>query len=107
MSRQYAIPIRGRKSAILKNSEEGHLALATQHGRPSILAVPFTERLLELGVHRTAALHLFENRHLTFARAAKLAAMTLEEFVELLGQAGTPAADYPPEELDGELRAAP
>lgn len=155
MGRQYAIPIRGRKSAIcvshdlvvlaqiadhvfvlrfvdtnrrsravdpfgvfsardlrlrsgafLKNSEEGHLALVTKHGRPSILAVPFTERLLELGVHRTLALHLFENRHLTLARAAKLAAMTLEEFVELLGHAGIPAADYPPEELDDELRTA-
>lgn len=45
-------------------------------------------------------------RHLTLARAARLAAMTLEEFVELLGQAGIPAADYPPEELDDEFRAA-
>ena len=98
--------LRLRSGAFLRNSEEGHLALVTKHGRPSILAVPFTERLLELGVHRTLALHLFENRHLTLARAAKLAAMSVEEFVELLGQAGIPAADYPPDELDDELRAA-
>ena len=98
--------LRLRSGAFLKNSEEGHLALVTKHGRPSILAVPFTERLLELGLHRTLALHLFENRYLTLARAAKLAAMSVEEFVHLLGQAGIPAADYPPEELDEELRAA-
>ena len=98
--------LRLRSGAFLKNSEEGHLALITKHGRPSILAVPFTERLLELGVHRTLALHLFETRHLTLARAAKLAAMTLEEFLGLLGQTGISAADYLPEELDEEIRAA-
>ena len=98
--------LRQRSGALLKNSEEGRLAVVTKHGRPSILAVPFTKRLLELGVHRTLALHLFENRHLTLARAAKLAMMTLEEFVDLLGETGTPAADYPPEELDDEIRAA-
>ena len=95
-----------RSDAFIENAEAGRLALVTRHGRPSILAVPFTERLLELGVHRTLALHLFESRHLTLARAARLAAMGVEELVELLGQAGVPAADYPPEELDDELRAA-
>ena len=65
--------------------------------------VPFNERLLRLGVHRTMALHLFENRHLSLAQAAKLAAMPPEEFLVLLGEAGIPAADYPPEEL---VRAA-
>ena len=67
--------------------------------------MPFNERLLRLGVHRTLALHLIENRHLTLAQAAKLAAMPLEEFLVLLDEAGIPAADYPPEELDNGLRA--
>jgi predicted HTH domain antitoxin len=70
------------------------------------LAVPFDGRLLELGVHRALALHLFENRHLTLAQAAKLAAVTAEEFVELLSQTGVPAVDYSPEEIDDELDAA-
>ena len=98
--------LRLHSGAFLKNSEQGHLALVTKHGRPSILAVPFTERLLELGVHRTLALHLFENRHLTLARAAKLAAMSVEEFLDLLSQTGVSAVDYPPDEMDDEIRAA-
>ena len=98
--------LRQRSGELLKDAEEGHLALITKHGRPSILAVPFNGRLLELGVHRTLALDLFEKDHLTLARAAKLAAMTPEEFVALLGEAGSPAVDYPPEELDEEIRAA-
>ena len=79
--------------------------LITKHGRPSILAVPFDDRLLELGVHRALALHLFERRQATLTRAAKVAGVTAEEFVSLLGKAGVPAVDYPPEELDEELGA--
>ena len=80
--------------------------LITKHGRPSILAVPFDDRLLELGVHRALALHLFERKQATLTRAAKVAGVTSEEFVSLLGRAGIAAVDYPPEELDEEVDSA-
>ena len=80
--------------------------LITKHGRPSILAVPFDDRLVELGVHWALALHLFESNYATLTRAAKVAGVTPEEFVSLLGRAGIPAVDYPPEELDEEVGAA-
>jgi prevent-host-death family protein len=98
--------LRQRSGDLLKDAENGHVALITKHGRPAILAVPFDTRLLDLGVHRALALHLFEHRHVTLAQAAKLAAVTVEEFVEILSQAGVPAVDYPPDEIDGELSAA-
>ena len=80
--------------------------LITKHGRPSILAVPFDDRLLELGIHRALALHLFERNHATLTQAAKVAGVTPEEFVGLLGRAEIPAVDYSPEELDEEIGAA-
>ena len=49
------------------------------------------------------ALRLFEQRQITLVQAARLAAMPPEEFVALLGAAGIPAVDYPPEELDDEV----
>ena len=55
---------------------------------------------------RVQALRLFEQRQVTLVQAAKLAAMTAEEFLILLGEAGVPAVDYPPEELDDEIRVA-
>ena len=98
--------LRQRSGELIKEAEDGHLALITKHGRPAILAVPFDDRLLKLGVHRTLALRLFEQRHLTLVQAARLAGMTAEEFMNLLGEAGVPAVDYPPEELKDEISAA-
>ena len=98
--------LRQRSGKLLRDAENGRLALITKHGRPAILAVPFDERLLELGLHRTLALCLFERRHMTLVQAARLAGLSAEDFVVLLGEAGIPAADYPTGELDEEIDAA-
>lgn len=98
--------LRQRSGDLLRDAEEGRLALITKHGRPAVLAVPFDERLLSLGVHRSLALHLFEGQRLTLSQASKVAGVSIEEFMELLAEAGIPAVDYPPEELAHELKIA-
>ena len=98
--------LRQRSGDLLKGAESGRLAIVTKHGRPAIVAVPLDSRLMELGVHRALALHLFEKRQVTLAQAAKVACVPVEEFIELLGTVGMPAVDYPPEELDDEISAA-
>jgi predicted HTH domain antitoxin len=52
------------------------------------------------------ALRLFEGGQLTLAQAAKVAGLSLDAFIDLLGSLGLAAVDYPPEELAGELDAA-
>ena len=98
--------LRQRSGELLRNAEEGHLALITKHGRPAILAIPFDDQLLELGIHRALALKLFAERQLTLVQAAKAAGMVAEDFMDLLGQTGATTVDYSPAELDDELRAA-
>ena len=98
--------LRQRSGDLLRDAEQGRLALITKHGRPAILAVPFDERLLSHGIHRAVALHLFEAEQVTLAQAARLAGLSLEGFVELLGQAGIAAVSYPPEDLAEEVEAA-
>ena len=98
--------LRLRSGKLLRDAEEGRLAVITKHGRPAILALPFDERLLKHGVARALALHLFEAGRVTLVRAAKLAEIPVEEFVELLGAAGVDAVSYPPEELEAEVEAA-
>lgn len=61
---------------------------------------------LRLGVRRTFALRLLEQRRLALAQAAKLAAVSTEDFVALAGAAGVDVVDYPPEELGEEVATA-
>lgn len=98
--------LRQRSGELLRNAENGQLAMITKHGRPTILAVPFDDRLLEAGVHRALALHLFEQGQLTLAQAAKVASVNVEDFMQVLSEAGVTAVDYPPSELEDELRTA-
>ncbi len=98
--------LRNKSGELLRDAEAGQISLITKHGKPAILAVPFDERLISQGVHRAMALHLFESHQLTLAQCAKLAGLSLEAFIELLGEVGIPAVDYPPEELEEEMAVA-
>src|ERR1700687_4617420 len=98
--------LRNRTGDLMRDAEEGKLSIITKHGRPAILAIPFDERLLAFGVHRALALHLSEPGQFPLAQGAKLGALSVEAFIELLGQAGIPAVSYPPEEVADELELA-
>ncbi len=97
--------LRKRAGGLIRDAEAGKLALITKYGRPTALAVPFDEELLELGVHRQLAARLYAERLLTLAKAAKLAGLSIEAFLDVLQVAGVDVVDYPPEELDAELEA--
>lgn len=98
--------LRTRTGELLKDAEVGRMSLITKHGRPAILALPFNQRLLDQGVHRTLAVSLFETERLTLAQAARVAGLNLDGFIDLLGELGMAAVDYPAEELAQELATA-
>jgi prevent-host-death family protein len=98
--------LRNRGSDLVRDAEQGKLSIITKHGRPTVLAVPFDERLLSFGVHRALAIHLYAAGQLTLAPAAKMAELAVELFVEKLDQAGVPVVGYDPEELAGEVEVA-
>jgi predicted HTH domain antitoxin len=54
----------------------------------------------------TLALHLFATGQVTLSQGAGLAGLSLEAFIERLGETGITAVDYPPEELADEVKAA-
>ncbi len=58
------------------------------------------------GGHRAIALDLYKSGQATLSQAAKVADLSLEAFIELLGQAGVSAVDYPPDELAEEIENA-
>lgn len=98
--------LRNRSGELLRDAEEGRLALITKHGRPAALAVPFNDRLLNHGVHRALAITLFEAGHMTLGQCARFADLSQEDLIALLGDLGIDAVDYPPEDLVDELERA-
>ena len=91
--------LRLRSGDLLHEAEAGRLALITKDGRPAILAVPFNDRLLQHGVHRAIALDLFEQGKVGLTQGARLAGLSAEDFVALLGEAGVAAVQYDPKEI--------
>jgi prevent-host-death family protein len=98
--------LRNRTGDLMRDAEEGRLSIITKHGRPAILAIPFDERLLSFGVHRSLAVHLFEAGQATPAQAATLADLSVERFLDVLAETGVPAVSYPKDELAAEVEIA-
>lgn len=97
--------LRERSGDLSREAEEGRLALVTRHGQPLFVSVPFTDDLLQMGVHTALAVSLFKTGDITSARASKLAHMSLPQFLAHLSDQGIPVVDYDPGELAQELAA--
>ena len=95
--------LRERTGELVRNAEEGHLSLISKHGHPLFVAVPLDEHLLESGVTVALACRLFAEKTLSLSKAARLAGLSPQSFIEQLGAMGIPAVDYDPAELDSEL----
>ncbi len=95
--------LRERTGDLVRDAEAGQLAVVTKRGRPLFVAVPFDETLIREGVDVAMAARLYTEGLLSLARAARLAQLSPEAFIEKLGSLGIDVVDYPPEELDQEL----
>ena len=97
--------LRERSGDLSREAEEGRLALVTRHGHPLFVCVPFTDELIQMGVHMALAVSLFKRGELTPAHAAKLARMSLAQFLAHLSAQGIAVVDHDPAELAQELAA--
>lgn len=95
----------GRTGDLVRNAESSKLSLITKHGQPVFLAVPFDEALVKTGVHVDLALKLFDEEVLSTGQAAKLAGLSLAQFMELCSTQGIPIVRYSTKELESELQA--
>ena len=97
--------LRERSGDLSREAEEGRLALVTRHGQPLFVSVPFTDELVDAGVHVALAVSLFKDGELTPGRAAKVARMSLPQFLAHVSAQGIPVVDHDPAELEQELAA--
>ena len=95
--------LRERSGALSREMEQGNLSVVTRHGHPLFISLPFTSELLELGVHHALAVMLFKEGSFSLGKSAKLARMSLAEFIEHVSRLGIPIVDFSKEELDQEM----
>jgi predicted HTH domain antitoxin len=95
--------LREHTGELSRTAEQGELALVTRHGQPLFVSVPFSDNLLEFGVHVALATQLFKSGSMSLGKAAKLARLSIAEFTEHVSRLGIPVVNYDPSELDQEL----
>lgn len=95
--------LRERTGELIRDAEAGKLSLVTKHGRPVFLAVPFDETLVREGLPVSLAFRLFDQEIVTLGQGARLAGMSVSEFIDQLGAVHIPVVRYAPGELEGEV----
>lgn len=97
--------LRERTGELVREAEAGHLSIVAKHGRPVFVALPMNEHLLREGVAVALAARLFAEKVVSLGKAAKLAGLPIEAFIERLGAMGIPTVDYPAEGIDADVAA--
>ena len=97
--------LRDHTGDLVREAEAGKLSVVTKHGQPVFVAVPFDEALLRDGVAVALATRLFDEEAISLGKAARLAGMSLPDFMEHLGRLRIPIGRPRPGELEQELKA--
>jgi hypothetical protein len=95
--------LREKIGAYAAEAEAGKLSVIARNGTPLTLNIPFDETLMKLGAHKALAVKLFQDHTLTLVKAAKLAALPVDDFIALLGALSISAFGYDASELVEEL----
>lgn len=95
--------LRERTGDLVRTAESGRLSIVAKHGHPVFVAVPLDEHVLTQGLSIALACRLFADKVLSLGKAARMANIPIESFIEHLGDMGIPSVDYSAEELDHEL----
>ncbi len=97
--------LRENPGVLSQCAAKGEFVLVTNRNDPVSLSVPFTDELLNAGVHTSVAVKLYEDGVLTLSKAAALARMPVETFLTKLARLGVVVVDQSAEELDADLKA--
>ena len=95
--------LRENPGVLSKCALNGELVIVTNRNDPISIAVPFSDELLNSGIHINMAVKLYDEGMLTLSKAATLAKMSVEVFIRMLGYQGIVVVDQSSEELDADL----
>jgi prevent-host-death family protein len=95
--------LHNRTGELVREAEADKISITTKNNEPIFVAVPFDENLLKNGVNVDLAVRLFDDESISLGKAARLAAISVVEFMDHLAQLHIPVARPRPGELEREL----
>ncbi|MDP8034577.1 UPF0175 family protein [Pasteurella atlantica] len=96
--------LRENPSILNQCASLGEYVLLTNRNQPMSLSIPFTQGLLDNGVHISMAVSLFEQGQITLTKAAKIAKMSVQDFLLCLNDCGVTVVEQSQEELQNDLK---
>ena len=97
--------LRENPGVLSQSAAAGEFVLVTNRNDPIALAIPFSDELLRAGVHVDLAVKLFEEGVVSLVKAARLAKMPVEDFMNALASLGVAVVDQSSEELNSDIAA--
>lgn len=102
--RSFAIrDLREHTGELVRNAEAGQYSIVSKHGKPLFVAVPFTEALLDAGVHVALADQLVLRGELSVGAGAKMARLPYAHYLQHLSAQGYSVLDDEAGALDADL----
>ena len=95
--------LRDLSSQLSEKAAAGESFFLTKNGAALYYAIPVDQALMDQGSRLAIALNLFRNEALTIGQAAKLAELSVEEFMVEAGKSGVPVIDYDDDVPDSDI----
>ena len=103
----YSITIRDLKNnpAIMTHHlEEGRPVFVTKHGKPIGITLPFDDSLVNQSIKELFFFDLYKQGEISFGKLAEFLDVSKEHLRKMFVALDLPVIDYPPSEVDDELK---
>ncbi len=95
--------LRENPSILNQCANLGEYVLLTNRNQPMSLSIPFSQSLLDNGVHISMAVSLCEQGVITLVKAAKIAKMPVQDFLLCLNDYSVVVVEQSQQELNDDL----
>jgi predicted HTH domain antitoxin len=102
----YSVAIRELKNnpaAMTKHLEKGDAVFVTKHGKPIGITLPFSEKMLEMGMLKAVALEQYKQGLVSLGKMAEMMGITKPDAVKLLNDLHIDWLGYDEKEIEKQI----
>jgi len=96
--------MRNNPGKLFSGAKNNRMSILTKNGSPKMLTFPFTKEFLEYGINKYIAIKLFESNFITLSKAANIADITIEEFLDITGEMNIDVVKFDSEEIESDIK---